>query len=44
MTTTRAQRAAALEVWADTVEEDDLVVANTEGESESEMGSKSLVE
>lgn len=30
MTTTRAQRAAALEEWADTVDTDDLVVANTD--------------
>ncbi|CAN5670417.1 hypothetical protein BH10ACT2_BH10ACT2_27100 [soil metagenome] len=30
MTTTRAQRAAALETWAETVEADDLVVANTD--------------
>jgi len=30
MTTTRAQRAAALEEWADTVDTDDLLVANTD--------------
>ncbi len=30
MTTTRAQRAAALEEWADTVDADDLLVANTD--------------
>jgi len=30
MTTTRAQRTAALKVWADTVDADDLVVANTD--------------
>lgn len=29
MTKTRAQRAAALERWADRVEQDDLVVADT---------------
>ncbi len=30
MTTTRAQRAVALEAWAETVDADDLVVANTD--------------
>ena len=30
MTTTRAQRAAALEAWADTVDVDDLIIANTD--------------
>ena len=30
MTTTRAQRAAALEAWADTVDVDDLMIANTD--------------
>ncbi|MEO7398226.1 MAG: hypothetical protein ABIW84_06655 [Ilumatobacteraceae bacterium] len=30
MTTTRAQRAAALEAWADTVDADDLALANTD--------------
>ncbi len=30
MTTTRAQRAAALEQWADTVDTNDLLVANTD--------------
>ena len=30
LTTTRAQRAAALEVWAENVDADELVVANTD--------------
>ncbi len=30
MTTTRAQRAAALENWADTVDTSDLLIANTD--------------
>lgn len=30
MTTTRAQRAVALEQWADTVDTNDLLVANTD--------------